>query len=273
VSVGYTLDRSDEVVQAAAGRLRDASAARTPCAPVRDILPTGDVDTAYAVQRTNTLDALGHGRRLSGRKIGLTSDAVQLQLGVDQPDFGALFSDMGYTSEEIIPFHSLIQPRAEAEVAFVLGSDLPARPVTVDDLVRAIDFALPALEIVDSRIENWDISIVDTIADNASSGVYVLGTQPVPLANIDLPTIQMTLTKDGRAASNGMGKDCLGDPLNAVLWLANTVVQLGAPLSAGEIVLSGALGPMVSVSPGAILDARISQLGTVRASFTSEEQV
>jgi 2-keto-4-pentenoate hydratase len=262
---------ADDAVQTAARRLRDAVAHRTPCLPVRDLFEQDDIDAAYAVQTANIGHGIEAGHHLSGRKIGLTSAAVQRQLGVDQPDFGELFSDMAYGSDELIPFGRLLQPRAEAEVAFVLGSDLPANPVTVVDVVRAIDFAVPALEIVDSRVANWDISIVDTIADNASSGVYVVGTRPVRLADLDLPAIDMVMEKDGSVVSRGTGAACMGDPLNAVVWLANAAARFGVPLRAGEVVLSGALGPVVPVTPGSRFEARFSQLGTVRASFTSKD--
>src|SRR5439155_901086 len=156
--------------------------------------------------------AVTAGRRLVGRKIGLTSTAVQAQLGVDQPDFGVLFADMAVPEEATIAPGRLLQPKVEAEVALVLDADLPHREATVADLLRATAFALPALEIVDSRIADWDITIVDTVADNASSGLFVLGGTPVPLDRVDLRGVRMTLARNGETVSRGTGADCLGSP-------------------------------------------------------------
>ncbi len=158
--------------EAAADRLVDAARRATPCRPVREILPDGDLEDGYAVQQVVRARTSG-GRRRVGRKIGLTSAAVREQMGVDVPDFGVLFADMAYGDSEPIPYGRLLQPRIEAEVAFVLGDDLPAHPVTTTELLRAVDFVVPAIEVCDSRIENWDISMFDTVADNASSGVFV----------------------------------------------------------------------------------------------------
>ncbi|GCB44629.1 2-keto-4-pentenoate hydratase [Streptomyces sp. NL15-2K] len=239
----------------------------TPCPPVRDHLPAGDLSAAYAVQRANVDRRLAQGRRLVGRKIGLTSPAVQRQLGVDQPDFGALLSDMAVPDGGTVPRGRLLQPKIEAEVALVLASDLPHAETTLADVLRAVDFALPALEIVDSRIANWDISLVDTVADNASSGLFVLGGTPVPLTSVDLRAVRMTLTRDGEEVSQGTGADCLGSPLNAAMWLASTLAAMGNPLRAGDVVLTGALGPMTAALPGSRFEAAISGLGSVRVGF------
>ncbi|MFJ2263483.1 2-keto-4-pentenoate hydratase [Streptomyces sp. NPDC087844] len=246
-----------------------AEAARTgvPCPPVRPLLPEQDVEAAYAVQRLYVDRAAAEGRRLVGRKIGLTSPAVQKQLGVDQPDFGALFADMAVPEGQPIAPGRLLQPKVEAEVALVLATDLPHRDATVADLLRATAFALPALEIVDSRIADWDITIVDTVADNASCGLYVLGGTPVPLDRVDLRAVTMTLTRNAESVSQGTGADCLGSPLTAALWLASTLAGLGDPLRAGDIVLTGALGPMAVAAEGDKFTAHIEGLGTVTTSF------
>jgi 2-keto-4-pentenoate hydratase len=235
---------------------------------VRDLLPDGGLDDGYAVQ--TIVHARGsEGRRRVGRKIGLTSPAVQEQMGVDTPDFGVLFADMAYGDSEPIPFDDLLQPRVEAEVAFVLGADLPDGDLPELELIRAIDFVVPAIEVVDSRIADWDISIFDTVADNASAGVYVTGGAPRLLRDLDdLATSEMTLTVDGEVVSSGTGAACLGHPLHAVAWLAKTVAERGEPLRAGELVLSGSLGALVPVRPGLSYDAHISGLGSVRATFT-----
>jgi 2-keto-4-pentenoate hydratase len=208
---------------------------------------------------------LAAGRRIAGRKIGLNSAAAQAQLGVEKPDFGALFADMAVPDGGTIAAGRLIQPKVEAEVALVLNADLPHPDCTVADVIRATDFALAALEIVDSRNADWDI----TIADNASSALYVLGGTPVPLSGLDLRAVRMTMTRDGAAepVPEGSGADCLGDPLNATAWLASTLAAAGDPLRAGDIVLTGALGPMAVAAPGDRFEARISQLGRISVQF------
>ncbi|MFB7677141.1 2-keto-4-pentenoate hydratase [Kitasatospora purpeofusca] len=256
-------------VAEAAALLEEAARTRVPCPPVRPLLPEADIEAAYAVQRLHVERAVDAGRRLVGRKIGLTSPAVQHQLGVDRPDFGALFADMAVPEGQPIAPGRLLQPKVEAEVALVLGTDLPHREPTPADLLRATAFALPALEIVDSRIAGWDITIVDTVADNASCGLYVLGGTPVPLDRVDLRATTMTLTKNGERVSQGTGADCLGSPLTAALWLAATLAGLGDPLRAGDIVLTGALGPMVAAAEGDDFTADIAGLGTVTTTFAS----
>jgi 2-keto-4-pentenoate hydratase len=258
-----------EIVEVA-DLLADAAATGRACQPVRELLPGGDIESAYAVQRLNVAHAVAAGRRLVGRKIGLTSPAVQRQLGVGQPDFGALFADMAVVEGGTVPLGRLLQPKVEAEVALVLGADLPYADCTVAELLRATEFALPALEIVDSRIANWDISIVDTVADNASSGLFVLGGTPVPLDRIDLRSVRMTLSRNNEVVSEGSGTDCLGGPLNAALWLASTLARCGDHLRAGDIVLTGALGPMAGAAPGDVFHADITGLGSVAAGFAAE---
>lgn len=249
-------------------RLEAAQAGRCPCAPVRDVLPTGDVDAAYAVQAALIAHRTAGGARAVGRKIGLTSPKVQAQLGVSQPDFGVLLGDMACAQDQPVDITRLIQPKIEAELAFILATDLDQASVSEADVAAATAHVVAALEIVDSRIAGWDISILDTVADNASCGLFVLGDQQVPPANIDVTAVQMTLRRDGEIVSAGTGADCLGSPLAAVAWLARTVRRYGFPLCAGEVVLSGALGPMVNVEPGSRYTAAISGVGTVSAGFT-----
>jgi 2-keto-4-pentenoate hydratase len=255
-------------VERAAAELREAYRSGEPCPPLRDrLLPTGDIDTAYAVQRAVLAGWLAAGRRPVGAKIGLTNAAVQRQLGVDQPDFGVLLADLAVPDGAEVPLAGLLQPKVEAEVAFVLGADLPEPQVTSVDVIRATDHLLPAIEIADSRVAGWDISIVDTVADNASSGRYVLGTRPRRLSDLDLRLCGMVLEHAGQPVSVGAGAACLGNPVHAVAWLAGTLASAGSPLRAGDVVLSGALGPMVPVTPGAGYEARISGLGSVRVCF------
>ncbi|WP_284466969.1 2-keto-4-pentenoate hydratase [Actinomadura madurae] len=260
---------TDTGIDAAAARLLGAYATGTPCAPVRDLITAaGD---AYAVQDRLTERWLGQGRRLAGRKIGLTSRAVQRQIGVDSPDFGMLFADMAVPDGEEIPAGAVLQPRAEAEVALVLDRDLTHERHTVADVIRATAFALPAIEVVGSRVRDWDITLADTVADNASSGMYVLGNRPVPLTGVDLRLCGMVMERRGVQVSTGNGAACLGHPLNAALWLADTLAEVGRPLRAGDTVLTGALGPVVPAAPGDVFEARIDGLGDVRVAFGKED--
>ena len=258
---------ADGAHEAAAQRLLDAAVRHEPCEPVRDLLPDGTIDDAYRVAQRVIELSRADVRRV-GRKIGLTSAAVQRQMGVDTPDFGVLFADMSYGDADPIPAGVLLQPRVEAEVAFVLGRDLPERPVVTSDVLRATEFVVAAIEVVDSRIRDWDISIVDTVADNASSGLFVLGGSPRRLGDVDdLRSIEMQLTCEGTTVSAGSGAACLGHPVNAVVWLANAVASRGAPLQEGEVILSGSLGPLAVAEPGKVYEAAFSGLGSVRAEF------
>ncbi|MFI6266248.1 2-keto-4-pentenoate hydratase [Micromonospora sp. NPDC051006] len=261
----------DVDIEAANRELAEARSSGRPCPPLRGrLLPEGDVESAYRVQQLQARAWQGRGERRVGAKIGLTSRAVQESLGVFQPDFGILTDAMAVGDGVEVPIDRLLQPRVEAEVAFVLGADLPDERVTTATLIRAVDHLLPAIEIVDSRIAGWDISIVDTVADNASSGLFVLGTSPRRLADVDLRLCGMVLEHAGEPVSVGAGAACLGNPLHALEWLARTLSRSGDPLRAGDVVLSGALGPMVPVTPGAAYEARISGLGSVRTCFGKE---
>jgi len=249
----------------AAARLIAAAAAPRQCDPVRDILGGSDIASAYAVQRLLTEDSLARGRRIVGHKIGLTSPAVQQQLGVDQPDSVVLFADMQVANGAAVQ-GTLLQPKVEAEMAFILAEDLDGD--LSDSRIRAAaSLVVPAIEIVDSRVLDWSISIVDTIADNGSSALFVLGSAPVAADEIDLASRTMQLTQDGVVVSTGRGSDCLGSPLNALRWLARTALANGSPLRARHIVLSGALGPMVPVRPGSRYAAEIDEIGSVEVSF------
>jgi 2-keto-4-pentenoate hydratase len=269
----------DDAVAQAATRLILAARTGVPTPPVRDVLGSTDVVLAYEVQNVLTAARKAAGARVVGRKVGLTSAAVQRQLGVGQPDFGVLFDDMLVPSGGEVDSGRLIAPKAEAEIAFVLSACVdgfaagvsPDAPVSAADraaAAAAVDYAAAALEIVDSRVAGWDITITDTVADNASSALYVLGDKRVPLSEFAPAEVTMHLEKNGEHASSGNGAACLGDPLNALVWLARTAVSFGSPLRAGDVVLSGALGAMVTAEPGAEITAELSTLGRVSATLS-----
>lgn len=253
-----------------ADRLFEAENTNTPCAPLRSEFAQDNLALAYAIQEYNVKRGQNSGRRVIGRKIGLTSKTVQRQLKVDQPDFGTIFADMVVGDGEEIAFSRVLQAKVEAEIALVLERDLDTEQPTVADVISATAYALPAIEVVGSRITDWDITITDTIADNASSGLIVLGDTPKSLSEIDMRLCGMVMESGGDVVSVGAGVACMGSPLNAAVWLAYAMKKLGQPLRAGDILMTGALGPMVNVKPGACYDARISGLGSVRAVFGSE---
>ena len=258
---------SNEIIKEAARRLRDAELNKVVCAPLRDLLGAEDQKAAYAVQQLNAKFRKAEGARVIGHKIGLTSFAVQKQLGVDQPDFGLLWSDREVNNGGEVSMSELMQAKAEAEIAFVLSQDLNTNCLSMVDVINAIDYALCSIEIVGSRIKDWDIKITDTIADNASASHWVIGHKPVKLQNIDLVNCTMKMTCNGDIVSGGTGKACLGSPLNAVLWLAQKMMEMGKPLKRGDLILSGALGPMVSVNSGDHIEVEIEGLGGASVSF------
>ncbi|WP_427918314.1 2-keto-4-pentenoate hydratase [Streptomyces sp. cg40] len=267
--MGHTAEAGRAIALAAA-RLTEAQEQGRPVAPIRDLLGTHDIETAYAVQRELTRRRLADGAVVVGRKIGLTAPAVQAQLGVDQPDFGVLFAGMDVSALPEVPSQCLLQPKAEAEIAFVLGQDLADGDLDLPQVREAVAYAVAALEIVDSRIADWDITITDTVADNASSGLFVLAERRLTLDEFEPRDTPMHLYADGVLVSEGVGAACLGDPLNALAWLARTARAYGEPLRAGQVVLSGALGPMVPAPPGTTIRAEIGPLGEVTAAFSEK---
>ena len=253
-------------VATASDRLLQAMRSRVACDPVRPLIEALGLNGAYAVQARSMQILQAEGRRVVGHKVGLTSPAVQTQLGVDQPDFGTLLDDMVYHDGADIPAR-LIQPKVEAEIAFFLAKDVDDEVPTQAAVAAAVDYAVAAIEVVDSRVRDWKISIFDTIADNASSGAFVLGTERRTLKTLDLLGCGMTLESRGVGLSTGIGANCMGNPLAAMAWLAGRLSKLGTPLRAGQVILSGALGPMVTAAPGERYTAQIAGLGKVVAAF------
>jgi 2-keto-4-pentenoate hydratase len=260
---------SEDAISAAVERLALVQETRVPCAAVRDLIGTDDLPAAYAVQQGLVQRRLAGGATVVGRKIGATSEAVQNQLGVDQPDFGYLLDVMDVSDQRPISMRTLVQPRVEAEVAFVMAHDvdLPEDEITIEAVRERVAVALPALEIVDSRIEGWDIGFTDTVADNASSGLYVVGREGRTLDELEPKDVVMSLSINGEVRSSGNGAACLGDPLEALRWLAVQCTRFGDPLRAGHLVLSGALGPFVPFAPGDTVEASISGFDTLTARF------
>lgn len=250
-----------------AERLRQAQATMTPIAPLRNEIGEKDEALAYEIQHINTMHRIANGASIVGKKIGLTSIKVQQQFGISTPDFGMLFNDMEILNGLTCDISEILQAKVEGELAFVLGVDLDHDHLTIVDIINAIDYVLPSIEIVGSRIENWNIRITDTIADNASASHYVLGHTPKMLDDIDIVQCRMKMNVNGELKSSGSGADCLGSPLNAVLWLARKMQSIGSPLQAGELILSGSLGPMYAVKVGDVVEAHFSGLGSVGVTF------
>jgi 2-keto-4-pentenoate hydratase len=254
-------------LQKIAKSLRDAQEKNTPISPIREIIGEDNVQDAYEIQNINISHRVSQGARIVGKKIGLTSQVVQSQFGIDAPDYGILFNDMEVLNGQSISMSNLLQPKVEAEIAFILGEDLDVKEMTIIDIMDAIDYCLPAIEIVGSRIKDWNIRIADTIADNASSSHYVIGHRPRTLDEFDIVRCKMRMSANGKVISQGHGGACLGSPLNAVLWLANKMIDLGQPLEAGEVILSGALGPMAPVNSEDLIHVEIEGMGVVTAFF------
>ena len=235
--------------------------------PLSSRHPDITIEDAYAIQQRLIARRLDAGERVVGKKIGVTSQAVMNMLGVFQPDFGILLDGMVYNEGQPIDARTLIQPKAEGEIAFVLKKDLMGPGVTAADVMAATEGVMACFEIVDSRIRDWKIQIQDTVADNASCGVFVLGDRLVDPRDVDLATCGMVLEKNGEIVATGAGAAALGHPANAVAWLANTLGRLGMGLKAGEVVLSGSLGIMVPVQAGDSLRVTIGGIGGCSVRF------
>lgn len=252
---------------AALGReLYEAMRRRTVVAPLRGRVPGLTIEDGYHISRAMLELRLADGERVVGKKIGVTSPAVQDMLGVHQPDFGWLTDAMLYSGEMPVS-ELLIQPRAEGEIAFVLKSDLVGPGVTPEDVLAATATVHACFEVVDSRIEAWRIGIEDTVSDNASSGLFVVGEGADP-EGVDFEGCHMVVHKNGALLSEGYGRAALGSPLICVAWLANTMAGFGVPLKAGETILSGSLVPLESVQAGDHMSVSISGIGSTEVLFT-----
>ena len=254
-------------IQTAGDALYEAMVQRTTITPLSSQYPDITIDDAYEIQQRMTARRLAAGERIIGKKIGVTSKAVMNMLGVFQPDFGWLTDGMVYNEGQAIEASSLIQPKAEGEIAFVLKKTLMGPGITAADVMAATEGVMACFEIVDSRIQDWKIKIQDTVADNASCGVFVLGDRIVDPRDVDLVTCGMVLEKNGDIVATGAGAAAMNHPANAIAWLANTLGQRGIALEAGEVVLSGSLGIMVPVVAGDNLRVTIGGIGGCSVRF------
>jgi 2-keto-4-pentenoate hydratase len=252
--------------------LLDSYTTGKPIAPLTTTYADLTIEDAYAIQLLQIEELTRTGRTIKGHKVGLTSAAMQRLLGVDEPDFGHLLDDFFYLEHAPIPVDRFVQPRIEPEVAFVLRRPLRGPGVTVPEAIAAVDFVLPALEIVDSRIEGWKIGLFDTIADNASSGALVLGSTPTALHKVDLRLTGAVMTRNGAVAGTGAGGAVLGSPLTSLVWLANTLGARGVTLETGHVILPGSVCAMVPVAPGDTVTATFAGLGSVTARFTGSRK-
>jgi 2-keto-4-pentenoate hydratase len=268
LAAGAGMDQRSRVE--AAGLLAEATRTRRPIPPLTSRYEGMTLDDAYAVQLLQIEELLAAGRTVKGHKVGLTSIAMQRLLGVDEPDFGHLLDDYFHLEHAPVPMGSFLQPRIEPEVAFVLRAPLRGPGVTVHEAIAAVDFVLPALEIVDSRIQDWRIGLLDTVADNASSGAVVLGSTPTRLDEVDLRLAGAVMTRNGVVVGTGAGGAVLGSPISSLVWLANTLGARGVTLEAGHVVLPGAVCAMVPVAAGDTVTAAFAGLGTVTARFADE---
>ncbi len=254
-----------------AQELAKAYSTREAVDPLIGRFPGITLEDSYEIQLLQIADRIAEGRRVVGHKVGLTSAAMQRQLGVNQPDYGHITDDMVFLEHEAITLGTFLQPRVEPEIAFVLKAPLAGPGITVPQALAAVDFILPAIEIIDSRIRDWKIGFLDTIADNASSGGIVLGSTPVHVTDVDLRLSGCVLYRNGEVAATGAGGAVLGSPISSLVWLANTVGPLGITLEPGHIVLPGSQTASIPVTPGDAFTAHFAGLGSVTTRFSTDE--
>jgi 2-keto-4-pentenoate hydratase len=268
-SVQRDLGGESPSIEDLAAQLHDAELTRCTIPPLSEQVPGLSVADSYRIQQLNVSRRLRDGGVIVGHKVGLTSVAMQEQLGVDEPDYGVLFADMLVADGQPIPVSGLIQPRVEAEVAFIMERELRGPGVTEADALEAIVGALPVIEVIDSRISAWKIGLTDTIADNASCAKVVRGEVVTPIAEIDLRTMGMILTVNGEVVSTAAGAAVLGNPIRGLVWLANKLAEFGVSLQPGDLVLAGALHASISVTEGMSVHAEFANIGGITAEFTS----
>lgn len=250
--------------------LAEAETTKVGATALTTVDPDLTVADAYQIQLETIGSKVEQGQRIVGKKIGLTSLAMQKLLGVDEPDYGHLLDSMVVENGDAVPAGHLLQPKVEAEIAFILKKELRGPNVTALDVLQATEYVVPALEIVDSRVKDWKIKLQDTIADNASSGMYVLGGKPTKIDEVDLELLGMVLSKNGEIVNTGVGAACLGNPANCVAWLANKLAEFDITLGAGEVILSGALSAAVDAVEGDVFTARFAHLGQVSVHFAKK---
>ena len=255
------------IIQTLGDNLYQALRSNSVIDPITNQYPDMTIEDAYAVQKRMIDRRVQDGEVIVGKKIGVTSRAVMNMLGVYQPDFGYMMDRMIVNEGESIAMSTLIQPKAEGEIAFLLKKDLMGPGLSNADILAATECVIPCFEIVDSRIRDWKIKIQDTVADNASCGVFVLGDSAVSPRKVDLSTCGMVLEKNGEIIATGSGAAAMGSPVNAITWLANTLGRLGVPLKAGEVVLSGALAAMFPCAAGDNFRVSIGGIGACSVRF------
>jgi 2-keto-4-pentenoate hydratase len=247
--------------------LAEAESTRIGISPLSSVDPELTIKEAYSIQLENIQRKVAEGQTIVGKKIGLTSLAMQRLLGVNEPDYGHLLDGMVVENGGHISIEHVLQPKVEAEIAFILKKELRGPNVTALDVLQATDYIVPALEIVDSRVKDWKITLADTVADNASSGFYVLGGKPTKIEDIELELLGMVLTKNGELVNTGVGAAALGNPANCVAWLANKLAEFDISLKAGEVILSGALSAAEAANKGDTFTARFAHIGQVSVRF------
>ena len=258
---------SDDVRRTVDDALRDAEVERAPIPPLRDTWTDIDVVDSYEIQLLNIRRRLEAGARVNGHKVGLSSRAMQEMMGVDEPDYGHLLSDMEVFSDQPVDAGRYCYPRVEVEVAFVLGESLPGEGCSEEDVIRATEYVAPAIELIDSRVLDWNIKIADTIADNASSAGYILGPERVRPEDVDLKAIEAVLIRNGEKVAEGRSDAVLGNPVTAVSWLADKVASFGVTLEAGHVILPGSVHRAIDVRPGDEFVADFQDFGSVHLSF------
>jgi 2-keto-4-pentenoate hydratase len=258
---------SDDTIKAISDELNDAEKKKKPIEPLVSRFPEMTIDCAYKIQLENVRKRVSEGERIVGKKIGLTSYSMQKLLGVYEPDYGHLLDTMVLQKSEL-PLSTVIQPKAEGEIAFVMKEGLKGPGITPTDVIAATDFVMPAIEIIDSRVRDWKIKIEDTVADNASSAFMLLGTKALPIYEVDMFSTGMVFCKNGNIVSTGAAAAVMGNPINAVTWLVNKLAELGARIEKGEIILSGALTAAVDLKENDVVEIVFDRLGAVTLKVT-----